>query len=353
MYSRGSGANRSTAKRTSPAPPILRTSSPGAAWAASAAATWSALPATTGVPAESPVSRAAPRVTPPTTSWGARTGASQSSSIPAASKRGAIPVAPPGVPEPGLERPVLLEAPLAREPPRDVVVGAEHAPDRAGDGALVAGEPEDLRADELLAERLARRGEEGIIVEPRAERGDLLARAPVVLLDRGAERAVAGAQQHESGHHAAHAHRGHVRQRHVLTHAADARDGIRPPGVGIALGPAGMRRHQIVGGAGAGDDPALPSRAMAFTAVVPMSSPSATFTPSPSTPRPESTFPVLILRRAAAPGQFTSARSAARSRLAQCGRRSALVDRFARGHPARRAPRVRTESMRLVAESIR
>ena len=47
-------------------------------------ATWSALPAITGVPAESPVSRAAPRVTPPTTSWDARTGASQSLSIPAA-----------------------------------------------------------------------------------------------------------------------------------------------------------------------------------------------------------------------------------------------------------------------------
>ena len=55
-------------------------------------------------------------------------------------KRGAIPVAPAGVPEPGLERPVLLEAPLAREPPRDVVVGAEDAPDRAGDGAPRGGQ---------------------------------------------------------------------------------------------------------------------------------------------------------------------------------------------------------------------
>jgi hypothetical protein len=59
---------------------------------------------------------------------------------------------------------------------------------------------------------------------------------------------------------------------------------------------------------------------MAFTAVVPMSSPSATFTPCPPRPGPESTFPVLILRRAAAPGQFTSACSVARSPLAQCGR---------------------------------
>ena len=158
------------------------------------------------------------------------------------------------------------------------------------------------------------------LVEPRAERGDLLARPPVVLLDRGAEQAVAGAQQHEGGHHAAHAHRGHLRQRHVLAHAADARDGIRPPGVGIALGPAGMRRHQVVGGVGAGDDPALPRRGQwpsPLSCRCPVQArPSHSHPPRPG---PESTFPVLILRRAAAPSQFTSALRCALARAMRVG----------------------------------
>jgi hypothetical protein len=211
----------------------------------------------------------------------------------------------------------------------------------------MAGEPEELRADELLAERLPCRGEEGLVVEPRAERGDLLGRTPVVLLDRRAERALVRAQQHEGGDHAAHAHGGHLRQRDVLARAADARDGIRPPGVGIALGPTGMRRHQIVGGAGARDDPALLVERNGLhrcRADVQSKRDLHTLPHAPDpTRRSLSLYSGAPRRRA----NSASARSLPRSRT-----RSALIDRGARGHPARRAPRGRTESMRLVTESM-
>ena len=57
--------------------------------------------------------------------------------------------------QPGLERPVLLDAARAREPPGDVVVGAEHRRDPREHLRLVALDPAQLRRHQLLIDAAA------------------------------------------------------------------------------------------------------------------------------------------------------------------------------------------------------
>ena len=94
--------------------------------ATKAEATWSAQPATTGVPAARPVAAAAARVTSPITSCERlrRAAAARGSMWPSATSVGIDPAARE-VQEAGFERPVVLDDAGAGQPPVDVVVGAE------------------------------------------------------------------------------------------------------------------------------------------------------------------------------------------------------------------------------------
>jgi hypothetical protein len=145
-----------------------------------------------------------------------------------------------------LQRPVLFDAPRARQPEIDVVVGPEDRRDLPEHMRLVALQPAQLGRDQLLVDAVSSPGEEGGRVDLAAQFLDLGGAAPVALLDAGAQRPAVGAEQNDRGQHAGGADRGDVVGRDAGRGAQFAQDAgaVRPPRLGILLGPAGMRRMQ-------------------------------------------------------------------------------------------------------------
>ncbi len=95
----------------------------------------------------------------------------------------------------GFEGPVVLERADAREPPVDVVVGAEHGGDTPEHVRLVALEPAQLGRDQLLIDAVAGALDEGGGVGLGRELGDLAAGAAIALLDAAPEQATSSVEQ--------------------------------------------------------------------------------------------------------------------------------------------------------------
>ena len=203
---------RAVASRMSPAPPNLSSRSPSARMPATKAdATWSAQPATTGVPAARPVAAAAAGVTPPITSCERRTGGSTRRLDVAERDEVGGRRAGREVDEARLERPVLLERPDAGEAPVEVVVGAEHGRDAGEHLGLVALQPAQPGRDQLLVDAVAGAPDELGRVELGAQLLDLAPAAAVALLDAAAQQPAALVEQHHRRQHAGHADRRDVR----------------------------------------------------------------------------------------------------------------------------------------------
>ena len=244
------GRARSVAIRMSTEPPNLSSTSPAPTTPApSAEAIWSAAPPTTGVPALKPVS-AAPRSE--TTAedlvrgdlarqGGARDMRERDQLVVDRVRR--------EIDEAGLERPVLLDRALAREPPVDVVVGAEHGGDAGEDLGLVPLDPAQLGGDELLVDAVAGLGEKGLLVDLGAQLLDLGAAARVALLDARPEQAPGASSSTTAGSMpvtptAAISAGDDAARAHELAH--DRAD-VRPPLRRVFLRPAGMGRAQATG----------------------------------------------------------------------------------------------------------
>ena len=146
------------------------------------------------------------------------------------------------VDEPGFQRPVLLDGALTREPPVDIVVGAEHGGDAREDLGLMPLDPSELRGDKLLIDAVAGFGEKRLLVDLGAKLLDFRAAARIALLNAGPQQAPGRIEQHDRRQHAGHADRGDVGGRDAARAQKLAHDlaDIAPPLLGIFLRPTNM-----------------------------------------------------------------------------------------------------------------
>ena len=151
------------------------------------------------------------------------------------------PAVRPQVEETALESPVPLDRALPRQAAGDVVVRADDRPRLGPHPGLVGRQPEGRRTDRLLRDRRARPFEQVGSCEPRPQLLHLGRGTSVVLLNRSSQRPPRPVQEDHAGHHPADADGRYVTAWELPAEGAD----VRPPLLGILLGPAGSRRAEL------------------------------------------------------------------------------------------------------------